>query len=85
MKTLPLGEPGDGAGGGIAFADAADGFEVFAGEIDIGFGPEGAEAGFVEVDARGEVALLEAEGNDAGVDELLALDARDDAEDCVIK
>jgi hypothetical protein len=85
VEALALGELCDGASGGIALADAADGFKVFAGEVDVGFRPEGAKTGFVEVDAGCEIALFETEGNDAGVDEFLALDAGDDAEDGVIK
>jgi len=85
VEALALGELCDGASCGIAFADAADGFKVFAGEFDIGLGPESAETGFVEVDAGGEVALFEAKGDHAGVDEFLALDAGDDAENGVIK
>ena len=70
---------------GVAGADAGNGVEVIADEFDVGFGPEGAEAGGIEVDAGVEILLLEAEDDDGGVDELLALDAGNDAEDGVIK
>jgi hypothetical protein len=85
MEALSLAELGDGAGGGIGCADAGEGFEVVADECEIEFGPERAESLIVDVDAGFEKAVLEAEDDDACVDELFALDARDDANDCVVK
>jgi hypothetical protein len=51
----------------------------------VDFGPEGFEALSVQVDAGGEIALFRAVDDDAGVDELLALNSRDHANDGVIK
>jgi hypothetical protein len=85
VEALALGEAGDGAGGGVAGADAGDGVEVLADEVDVGVGPERGEAGGIEMHAGVEVFLLKAKDNDGGVDEFLAFDAGDDAEDDVIK
>jgi hypothetical protein len=85
VEALALGEAGDGAGSRIAGADARDGVEVLADEVDVGVGPEGEKASGIEMHAGVEVFLLEAEDDDGGVDELLAFDAGDDAEDDVIK
>jgi hypothetical protein len=58
---------------------------VVAHQIEIDLWPERVEASIVEVNAGFEEALLQAEDDDACVDELFALDARDDANDCVVK
>jgi hypothetical protein len=85
VEALALRQGGDGTGGGVSGTDTGDGFEVLADEVDVDLRPEGLEARLVEVDAGGEVALFEAEDDDARVDELLALNAGDDADDGVIK
>ena len=85
MEAFAQGEAGDGAGGGVCGADFGEGFEVFADEGNVEIGPEGVEARLVDVDAGFEELAREAEEDDAGVDELFALDAGDDAEDGVIK
>jgi hypothetical protein len=85
VETLALTELRDGTGCGICGTDPRKGFEVIANQIEIDLRPERAEALIVEVDASFEKALLQAEDNDACVDELFALDARDDANDCVVK
>jgi hypothetical protein len=85
MEALSLRELGDRTRGGVGGADAGKGFEAAADQLQIEFRPEGVEAVVVDVDAGFEEALLEAEDDDAGVDELFALDARDDADDCVVK
>jgi len=58
---------------------------VVANQIEIDLWPESAEALIVNVDAGFEEALLQAEDYDARVDKLFALDARDDANNCVVK
>jgi hypothetical protein len=85
VEALALGETGDGPGGSVALTDAGDGVEVLADEIGVGLGPESAQALWIESDAAVEVALFETEYDDGGVDEFLAFDAGDDAEDGVIK
>jgi hypothetical protein len=85
VEALSLAELGDGAGGGIGCADAGEGFEVVADEREIELGPESVKTLIVDVDAGLEEAVLQAEDDDACVDELFALDARDDANDCVVK
>jgi hypothetical protein len=75
----------DGTGCGVCGADSREGFEVIANQIEIDLRPESAESLIVDVDAGFEEALLQAEDDDACVDELFALDARDDANDCVVK
>jgi hypothetical protein len=75
----------DGTGCGVCGADSSEGFDVVANQIEIDLRPERAEALIVEMDAGFEEALLQAEDDDASVDELFALDARDDANDCVVK
>jgi hypothetical protein len=85
VEALALTELRDGTGGGICGADSREGFDVVANQVEIDLRPERAEALIVDVDAGFEEALLQAEDNDAGVDELFALDARDDANDCVVK
>jgi len=85
MEALSLAELGDGAGGGVGCTDAGEGFEVVADECEIEFGPESAESLVVDLEASFEEAVLETEDDDACVDELFALDARDDADDCVVK
>jgi hypothetical protein len=58
---------------------------VVPNKIEIDLRPERAEALIVDVDAGFKKALLQAEDDDARVDELFALDAGDDANDCVVK
>lgn len=58
---------------------------MVANQIEIDLWPESAEALIVNVDAGFEEALLQAEDYDARVDKLFALDARDDANNCVVK
>jgi hypothetical protein len=85
VEALSLIELGDGAGDGVGCADAGEGFEVVADECEVEFGPESVQSMIVDVDAGFEEAVLEAEDDDACVDELFALDAGDDANDCVVK
>jgi hypothetical protein len=85
MEALSLAELRDWTGIRVRRADAGKGFEVVADEIEIEFGPESAEPLIVDVDACFEEAMLEAEDDDSSVDELFALDAGDDANDCVVK
>jgi hypothetical protein len=85
VEALALGKVGDGAGVWVTVADAENRVEVLADEIDVSVGPERGEAAGIEMHARLEEFLLEAEDDNGGVDELLAFDARDDAEDDVIK
>jgi hypothetical protein len=85
VEALALAELRDGTGGGICGADSREGFEVVAYQIEIDFGPECTEPLVVDVNAGFEEALLQAKDNDASVDELFALDARDDANHCVVK
>jgi len=59
--------------------------EMFAHQVGVGFGPERFEARRIEVYARGEISLLKAENDHAGIDELLPLDAGHDAQEGVIK
>jgi hypothetical protein len=58
---------------------------VVPNKIEIDLRPERAEALIVDVDAGFKKALLQAEDDDARVDELFALDAGDYANDCVVK
>jgi hypothetical protein len=85
MEALSLAELGDGTGSGVGCADAGEGFEVVADKIEVELGPESVESLVVNVDAGFEEAVLQAEDDDSCVDELFALDARDDANDCVVK
>jgi phytoene dehydrogenase-like protein len=78
-------------GGSQAFADElAQRFEERGGHILMSatvrrIVVEGGEARGVQLDARLEVVLRGAGDDDARVDELAALDARDDADDGVVK
>ena len=63
----------------------AERVEVAADRVDVGVRRERARAGPVERDARGEEAPRAAEQDDAGVDALAALDARDHAHDRVLE
>jgi hypothetical protein len=85
VKALSLTQLRDGTGCGISGTDSREGFDVVANQIEIDLRPEGAEALIVDVDAGFKETLLQAEDDDAGVDELFALDARDNANDCVVK
>ena len=85
MEAFALAELRDRAGGRVGGADAGEGFEMAADEIKIELGPEGAEPLIIDVDTSFEEALLQAEDDDTCVDELFALDARDDADDGVVK
>ena len=85
MEALALAKLRDGTGCWICGADSREGFDMTANQIEIDLWPERAEALIVEVDAGFEEALLQAEDDDSGVDELFALDAGDDADDCVVK
>jgi hypothetical protein len=85
VEALSLTELGDGAGGWVGCADTGEGFEVISDKREIEDWPESVESLVVDVDVGFEEAVLEAEDDDACVDELFALDARDDANDCVVK
>jgi hypothetical protein len=85
VEALALTELRNGTGCRISGTDSREGFEVVANQIEIDFWPESAESLIVDVNAGFKEALLEAEDDDAGVDKLFALDARDDANDCVVK
>jgi hypothetical protein len=58
---------------------------VVSNQIEIDLRPEGTEALIVDVDAGFKEALLQAEDDNACVDELFALDTGDDAKDRVVK
>jgi hypothetical protein len=75
----------DGTGCWVCGADSRESFDVVANQIEIDLWPESSEALIVDVDAGFEEALLQAEDYDARVDKLFALDARDDANNCVVK
>jgi hypothetical protein len=85
VEALALTELRDGTGCRISGTDSREGFDVVANQIEIDLGPESAESLIVDVNAGFEEALLQAEDDDACVDELFALDAWDDANDCVVK
>jgi hypothetical protein len=85
VEAFALAQLRDGTGCGICGTDPREGFDVVANQIEIYLRPERAKALIVDVDASFEEALLQAEDDDACVDELFALDARDDANDCVVK
>jgi hypothetical protein len=85
VETLALTELRDGTGCRICGTDSGEGFDVVANQIEIDLRPKSYESLIVEMDAGFEEALLQAEDDDACVDELFALDARDDANDCVVK
>jgi hypothetical protein len=85
VEALALTQLRDGAGCGVCSTDSREGFDVVANQIEIDLWPERAEALVVDVYAGFEEAVLQAEDYDACVDELFALDARDDANDCVVK
>jgi hypothetical protein len=85
VEALALTELRDGTGCRVCGTDAREGFDVVANQIEIDLRPESEESLIVEVDAGFEEALLQAEHDDACVDELFALDAWDDANDCVVK
>jgi hypothetical protein len=54
-------------------------------ERQIQSGPQRAQAVFVDVNASAKKAPLQAKQNDSGIEELLAVYPRDDANDGVIK
>jgi hypothetical protein len=54
-------------------------------ELEVELRPESVEAAIVDLDAGFEELKLKAKDDDPNVDELFALDARDDANDCVVK
>jgi hypothetical protein len=85
VEAFALGEAGDGSGGSVARADTGDGVEMLADEVGVRVGPESAQAFGVEIDAGVEIALFKTEDNHRSVNEFLALDAGDDAEDGVVK
>ena len=85
VEALALAELGDGTGCGICGADFRESFQVITNEVEVDIWPEGAKALVVDVDAGFEEALLQAEDDDACVEELFALDTGDDANDCVVK
>ena len=85
MEALAQAETGDGAGGGIAGGDAAEGFELAGDLVEVEAGPERVQAGGLAADVGGEEAALQTEDDDAGVQELFELDARDDTDDGVVK
>ncbi len=74
-----------GPAGGVAETYPGNGGKVLADQIGVDFRPQGHEAVAVKVNAGVEVALLQAEDDHAGIDELLPLHARHDAQDGVIK
>jgi hypothetical protein len=85
VEAFSLAELGDGAGGRVGRANAGKGFKVVADEIDVQVGPKCVQSLVIDVYAGFEEAVLQAEDDDACVDELFALDARDNANDCVVK
>lgn len=85
MEAFAEGEAGDGAGGGIPGGDAAEGIELTGDLVEIEGGPKGVEAGGLAADMGGQETAFEAKDDDAGVEELFELDARDDADDGVIE
>jgi hypothetical protein len=85
VEALALAELGDGTGGRICGTNFRKGFEVSSDQVEVEVWPEGAKALIVDVDAGFEEALLQAEDDNACVEELFALDTRDDANDCVVK
>jgi hypothetical protein len=85
VEAFALAQLREGAGRGVCGADSREGFKVVANQIEIDLWPEGAEALTVDVDACFKEALLQAEDDNARVDELFALDAGNDANDRVVK
>jgi hypothetical protein len=85
VEALALAQLRDGTGCRICCTDPRERFDVVANQIEIDLWPESAESLIVDVNAGFKEALLQAEDDDACVDELFALDARDDANDCVVK
>jgi hypothetical protein len=58
---------------------------VVVDEVKVKLRPQCTEAVVIDMYARLEEVKLQAEDDDSGVDKLFALDARDDADDCVVK
>ena len=85
MEAFALAQLRDGAGRWVCGADSRESFKVVANQIEIDLWPEGAEALIIDVDACFKEALLQAEDDNARVDELFALDAGNDANDRVVK
>src|ERR1700733_2033204 len=85
MEALPAGELSDGPGRGIAFADALNSCEVFVQKVSVDLRPQSLQAVAIKADARRKIVLLETEDKNPCIDELLALHARHDAENCIIK
>src|ERR1019366_3291541 len=73
------------AGFATAGADFGDGFEIALDDGDVDRRRQGEEAGVIELDAAVEEAGGGREDDDAGVEELAAVDARDDPHDGVVK
>ena len=84
-KRSEAGSAAIGAGRLVARRDARERVEVAADRRHVGVGRERAHARLVEHDAGGEEAARAAEEDDAGVDALAALDARDDAHQRVLE
>jgi hypothetical protein len=85
VKAFALGQLGDGARIRNPLADRRECFEVAPHDLEVHIGPERAQAILIHVHARPEEAMLEAEQNDTGVDELFTVDAGYDAQYGVIK
>ena len=83
VEAFAYGEQGDGACCGVALRDAFDGVElrIEFGEIELG--PECLESRVIGVDKGVQVLTLQAEQDDAAVQELFAFDAGYDAYDAV--
>jgi hypothetical protein len=84
VETFAFGELADGAGVWSAGADHGDDGEVGADRLQVRLGVEGEHPGLIELDAGFEEAFGRAGEDDAGVDEFLAFDFRDDADHGVV-
>ena len=86
VEAVPLGEPADRAGVRSPAQMLAERFEVLRARVEVDRrGQSAFSRASSSSHARAEESLRGAEEDDARVDELLAVDARDDADDGVIK
>src|SRR5262249_14160935 len=81
MKTLPRCEPADWP---RTAADGRNAGEILTNHVEIDVRSEGTQPRLVDLDASGEILQRRARHDHADVDELLALDPRDQANDGVV-
>jgi hypothetical protein len=85
VEAFALRKLRDGAGIRIAAADFHESLQMVAHEVKIDIGPGGGQTLFVNVDVCSEESPAKTEQNNAGVEELLAINPGYDTKHGVIK